>query len=177
MEDFLAALTDTYIGADMFWYWEENNPQAGRAPDLMVIKGVGRADRRSFFSWREHGAVPCLIIEITSERTWREDLYEKLQLYARLGVQEYYIFDPESLYLRPALQGFRRNEKGTYVPLEPDAEERLKSEELGLYFRAEGTMLRLLDAATGQPVLTKDERIAQLQTLLEQAKEKQEKRQ
>ena len=92
-------------------------------------------------------------------------------------MQEYYIFDPESLYLRPALQGFRRNEKGTYVPLEPDAEERLKSEELGLYFRAEGTMLRLLDAATGQPVLTKDERIAQLQTLLEQAKEKQEKRQ
>ena len=94
MEDFLGARTDIYIAADMFWYWVEDNPQASRAPDLMVIKGVGRAERRSFFSWREHGAVPCLIVEITSEKTWREDLNEKRQLYAQLGVAEYYVFDP-----------------------------------------------------------------------------------
>ena len=203
MDDFLAAQTATYIGADMFWYWKEGDNKACRAPDLMVIKGVGREERRSFFSWREQGAVPCLIIEIVAERTWREDLYEKTKLYASLGVQEYFLFDPEALYLRPALQGYRRNQQGIYVPLEPDAEERLESKELGLYFRAEGTMLRLLDAATGKAVLTKDERlaqqderlaqqderlarqderlarqderIAQLQALLEQAKEKQPK--
>jgi Uma2 family endonuclease len=161
MEDFLAALTDIYIAADMFWYWEEGNPQARRAPDLMVIKGVGRAERRSFFSWRENGVVPCLIVEIASENTWREDLYDKRQLYARLGVAEYFLFDPEAQYLRPALVGFRRNEQGVYVPLESDTEDRLKSEELGLYFRAEGAMLRLLDAATGQPVPTRSERLAQ----------------
>jgi Uma2 family endonuclease len=173
MQDFLAALTDIYIGADMFWYWEDGNPRARRVPDLMVIKGVGRAPRRSFFSWRENGAVPCLIVKIVSENTWREDLYEKRRLYAQLGVQEYFLFDPEALYLRPVLQGFRRNEHGVYVPLEPDTEDRLKSEELGLYFRAEGATLRLIEAATGQPIPTKDERIAQLQALLEQAKGKQ----
>ena len=175
MEDFLAAMTETFIAANAYWYWEEGNSQARRAPDLMVVKGVGRAARRSFFSWRENGAVPCFLVEIAFERTWKEDLYEKHRLYARLGVAEYFLFDPEALYLRPALQGFRRNEHGVYMPLEPDAEDRLHSEELGLYLRAEGTMLRLIDAATGQPVLTKDERIAQLQSLLGQATSQSEK--
>jgi Uma2 family endonuclease len=174
MEDFLAALTDIYIGANMFWYWEEGDPQVRRAPDLMVIKGVGRTERRSFFSWKENGAVPCLIVEVASEKTWREDLYEKRRLYAQLGVREYFLFDPEAVYLRPALQGFRHDEHGAYIMLAPDSEDRLKSEELGLYLRAEGDMLRLIDAATGQPVLTRTERIAHLQALLEQAKGKHE---
>jgi Uma2 family endonuclease len=171
LQDFLNALTDIYVAADMFWYWEEGNPQARRAPDVMVIKGVGRAERRSFFSWRENNARPCFIVEIVSEGSWREDLYEKRRLYAELGVREYFLFDPEAVYLRPALLGFRRTEQGAYVPLEADAEDRLYSEELELYLRAEGGMLRLLDAATRQPVLTKDERIAQLQALLEQRKQ------
>jgi Uma2 family endonuclease len=161
LEDVLAALTDVYLAADMLWYWEENNPGARRAPDVMVIKGVGRAERRSFFSWRENGAVPCFIVEFASEKTWREDLYEKRRLYAELGVREYFIFDPEALYLRPALQGWRLDERGVYVPLEPDTDDRLKSEELGLYLRGEGTMLRLIDAATGQPVPTREERVEQ----------------
>jgi Uma2 family endonuclease len=173
MEDFLVNRLDIFVAADIFWYWEEGNPQARRAPDLLVVKGVGRTSRRSFFSWQEHGAVPCLIVEISSEHTWREDLFDKRHLYARLGVQEYFLFDPEALYLRPALQGFHRNPHGVYVPVEPDREDRLKSEELGLYLRGEGAMLRLIDAATDQPVLTKDERIDQLQVLLDQSKKRQ----
>lgn len=171
MEDFLAARLDVYVAANMFWYWEEGNPLARRAPDLMVIPGIGRGERRSFFSWRENGAVPSLIVELLSLNTWRENLFEQRRLYERLGVNEYYVFDPEAAYVRPALQGFRRNEQGLYVPLEPDAQDRLKSVELGLYFRAEGPMLRLIDAATNQPVLTKDERLAQKDERLAQKDE------
>jgi Uma2 family endonuclease len=163
LKHFLASRTDIYIAADMFWYWEEGNSAARRAPDVMVIKGVGREVRRSFFSWRENGAVPCFIVEFASENTWREDLYEKRRLYAALGVREYFIFDPEALYLRPTLQGFRLDERGNYVPLEPDTADRLKSEELGLYLLGEGTMLRLIDAATGLPVPTREERVGQLE--------------
>jgi Uma2 family endonuclease len=139
----------------------------------MVVKGVDKRERRSFFSWQENNAVPCVIFEMASQSTWREDLYEKRRVYGQLGVREYFLFDPEAQYLRPALQGFRLNGQGLYVPLEPDAEDRLTSEELRLHLRAEGAKLRLIDAATGQPVLTKDERIAQLQAQLEQAKGKQ----
>lgn len=165
MEDALAELADVYIGANMFWYWEEGNPKARRAPDLMVIKGVGKKPRRSFFSWLEGGAVPQVIVELSAEATWREDLYEKRKLYAQLGVREYFLFDPEALYLRPALQGFRRNEHGIFEAMELDAEDRLKSGELGLYLRAEGEVLRLL-YASGHPVLTKDEFLAEQDKLL-----------
>jgi Uma2 family endonuclease len=158
LEDFLAGRPDHYVGADMFWYWEEGNPRARRAPDVMVVKGVGRAERRSFFSWRENGAVPCVIVEISSEETWREDLIEKRRLYAGLGVREYFLFDPEAAYLDPALQGFRRNDRGEYEPLEPDGLGRLRCEELGLDLRAEGTVLRLSDAVTGELVLSREER-------------------
>jgi Uma2 family endonuclease len=181
LEDFFSSAADVFVAADLFWYWEEGNPNAHRAPDVMVVKGVDKRERRSFFSWREHNAIPCATFEMASENTWRENLYDKRHLYARLGVPEYFLFDPEAQYLRPALKGFRRNEQGVYVSLDPDAEDRLKSEQLGLYLRAEGAMLRLIDAATGQAVLTRNERIAQqneriaeLQALLEQAKGKQE---
>src|SRR5262249_7630452 len=155
----LASRSDVYIGANMYWYWEEGNPSARRAPDVMVIKGVGRAVRRSFFSWRENGAVPCVIVEVTSEKPWREDLFAKRRLDAEIGVNEYFLFDPDAAYLRPALQGFRRNPQGVYVPLEPDDSDRLHSEELGLFLRAEGSLVRLLDGVTAEPILYRDERV------------------
>ncbi len=176
LQDFLRPRPDVYVAANMFWYWEEGNPKARRAPDVMAIKGVGQRERRSFFSWRENGAVPHVIVEIASEDTWREDLYDKCRLFAELGVAEYFLFDPESRYLRPSLQGFRLSPAGHYEPLAPDAEDRLRSEELGLFLKAEGAMLRLIDAATGTPIPTRLERaealaaeVARLKALLEQA--------
>jgi Uma2 family endonuclease len=85
-QDYLPATS--FIAADMFWYWEEGHPKSRVAPDVMVVKGVGRAHRRSFFTWREGGAVPCIVFEMASEHTWREDLREKRRLYERLGVRE-----------------------------------------------------------------------------------------
>lgn len=32
---------DSYIATDMFWYWEEGNPKACVAPDMMIIPGMG----------------------------------------------------------------------------------------------------------------------------------------
>ena len=66
-----------FVAADMFWYWEEGHPESCVAPDVMVVKGVGRSDRRSFFTWREGGAIPCVVFEMASENTWREDLGKK----------------------------------------------------------------------------------------------------
>ena len=169
LQDFFRNVADAFVAADLMLYWAEGNPSACKAPDVMIVKGVDKRARRSWLSWRENNPVPNAIFEIASKGTWRENLYEKRRLYGELRVPEYFVFDPEAVYLRPALQGFRMNENGIYVPIEPDAQDRLKSEQLGLYVRAEVSMLRLIDAATGEPVLTKDERIAQLQALLEQA--------
>src|SRR4051794_429418 len=43
---------DVYVAADMFFYYEQGNPRAVKAPDVMVIKGVdGTFERRTFKLW------------------------------------------------------------------------------------------------------------------------------
>jgi Uma2 family endonuclease len=159
LEDYFRDRPDVYLAADMFLYWEQGNPSACCAPDVMVIPGVGQAggQRRSFFTWREGGAVPGVCFEMASLNTWQLNLGQRYQNYERLGVREYFIFDPLVEFMPRALTGYRRV-GGSYQELIPAADGSLGSRELGLTLCPEGPMLRLLDAATGEPVLTKDER-------------------
>jgi len=157
LEDFFRDRPDAFIASDLFWYWEERNPSACMAPDVMVVLGVVPRDpreRRSFYSWEEGGAIPSVVFEMASQNTWREDVGEKYHRYESLGVREYFLFDPEGLYLVPALQGYRLN--GTaYRRLRQNELE----SELGFSLRVEYTMLRLIDTRTQQPVLTRAEAI------------------
>src|SRR5262249_31728087 len=103
LEDFFRRRKDGYVASDMFWYYQQGDPSACKAPDVLLAKGVGKHRRRSFRSWEE-GTVPAVIFEITSERTVQEDRVEKRDLYARLGVKEYFVFDPEGKSMDPPLQ-------------------------------------------------------------------------
>lgn len=154
LEDFFRPLGNVFVASDLFWYWQEGNPALKIAPDVMVVPGVGAHPRRSFFSWEENGAVPAVVFEMASAGTWRDDLEDKFDRYEELGVKEYFLFDPEGLYLVPRVQGYR---------LVGTAYRRLRqselTSELGFGLRAEGTMLRLVDLATGQPVATRAEAV------------------
>jgi Uma2 family endonuclease len=168
------ALLDTlpmtaYVAADMFWYWEEGHPESRVAPDVMVIPGVGRAVRRSFFTWREGGAIPSVVFEMVSEGTYRDNLGRKRDLYARLGVREYVLFDAAAEHLRPPLMAFRLV-SGRYQSIDWDADDRLWSEELGVWMKAEGAMLRLFDGTTSAPVLTRQERAEEERLRAEEAR-------
>jgi Uma2 family endonuclease len=88
---------DVKILADIMFYYEEGNPYKAISPDVMIVKGVGKHFRRVFKLWEEN--VPNVIFEISSRKTWREDLQKKFFLYQQFGVKEYYIFDPEYDYL------------------------------------------------------------------------------
>jgi Uma2 family endonuclease len=166
VEDVVEDDEETYVCANMFWYYEEGNPKARRAPDVMVVKGVGRRIRNSYFTWLENGRVPCVIFEVVSPNKRRADLKEKPPLYAKLGVHEYFCFDPTARPPKKKLQGWRLNLEGVYEPLELDDQGRLFSQELGLYMQVEGDMLRLIDAATGKPILTRAEKaqLAEVET-------------
>ena len=146
---FFQAIADVYVAADMFLYYEEGNPKAVKAPDVMVIKGVdGTYERRSFKLWEEQRG-PCVIFEVTSKSSMLEDLVNKSMLYAQLGVREYFIFDPLQEYLEPQLTGFRL-EDHQYTRLEPDDQGRLFSQELGLQLVPDRNFLRLLDPKSGR---------------------------
>lgn len=160
LKDFFAGRDDVYVGSNLLFYYERGNPSGRRDPDGLVAKDVrGNHPRRSYRLWEE-GVLPCALFEILSENTWREDVGEKRDLYERLQIPEYFLFDPEDRFIDPPLQGFRLV-KGRYEPIVPAEDGSLVSEQLGLRMKAEGTLLRLIDLKTGKPVLTRAERAAQ----------------
>src|SRR5215207_7984890 len=109
LQDAVADRADVYVSGNMLLYFEEGNPRASVAPDVMVFKGVDKHRRRIYKLWEER-VPPSVVIEVTSPSTRREDRAKKWALYARLGVAEYYLYDPLDEYLHPPLQGYRLDE-------------------------------------------------------------------
>ncbi|MDQ3250275.1 MAG: Uma2 family endonuclease [Chloroflexota bacterium] len=143
---------DVYIAADMFLYYEKGNPRANKSPDVMLVKGVrGNHERDSFKLWTEN-AVPSVIFEVTSPSTWKEDPINKKPIYERIGVQEYFIFDPLDHYLDEPLLGFRLN-KGKYSPIPHNEDGSMTSLELGITLHHQGHLLRSVSIETGELIL------------------------
>jgi Uma2 family endonuclease len=137
--------TIAYVAGNLFIYYEEGDPAAAVAPDVFVIPGVPQADRRTYKTWENDGKTPDLVIELTSSKTRYDDLGKKRVIYAELGVQEYYIFDPLGDYLDPRLRGYQLVD-GELLPLPgPQFFSRLLNVEL----RVVGDALRFYDMAGG----------------------------
>jgi Uma2 family endonuclease len=156
VQEAFAHREDVYVFGNMMFYYEEGNPRAAISPDVCVVFGVPKLPlRRVFKLWEE--APPAAVFEITSRSTRREDLVKKRALYARIGVGEYYLYDPLAEYLRPALQGYRL-ESGEYRAIALEADGALVSDELGLRLLLMDGRLELIDPATGQRLLSPPER-------------------
>ena len=153
--------TDVYVTGDMFLYYEKGKPASRKAPDVMVIKGVpSQPERRSFKIWVEQAA-PCFILEVTSKETADEDLEGKRLLYQRLGVHEYFLFDPLHEYLERQLMGYRLV-GGEYESLTPNDGGGLVSEELGVRLVPEEAQLSMFYLETGKAIPRPPEAYEQL---------------
>jgi Uma2 family endonuclease len=164
MADLIAALEQRYAddpgmwaGGNLLLYYEKGNVRAAVAPDVLLAP-VPKDDRPIYKLWEE-GRPPCLIVEVTSGSTRNEDLNRKKSLYERLGVEEYFLFDPYGDYLSPRLQGHRL-EGGRYTRILPETDGSLLSRVSGLLFRQEGQNVRLIDARTGERLLRIEEEAA-----------------
>jgi Uma2 family endonuclease len=166
MFDLIFALTNwlnqkiAYVAGNLFIYYEEGNPTAVVAPDVFVIPGVPQADHRIYKSWENDGKLPTFVIELTSSKTRYEDLGNKRVLYAELGVQEYYIFDPLGDYLDPRLRGYQLID-GELLPLPGP---RFFSRLLNVELRVVGDALRFYemsgDTALPTPAEEREARLA-----------------
>jgi Uma2 family endonuclease len=153
LKQFFRARDDVYVTGDMFLYYEEGKPKSRKAPDVMVVKGVpSQPERRSFKVWVEH-AVPCFILEVTSKETADEDRKGKRLLYQRLGVRDYFLFDPLHEYLERPLMGYRLIGE-EYEPLTTDDDGGLVSEELGVRLLPENMQISVFRLDTGERVPT-----------------------
>lgn len=94
-----------YVSGNLFLYYKEGNPKAVISPDVFVIFGVTNRKRRTYKAWQEGNKLPAFILEITSKTTQTKDEVTKPPLYASLGVQEYFQYDPTADYLNPQLKG------------------------------------------------------------------------
>ena len=118
--DRYTARPDVYVGSDMLMYWQEGNPDKRVSPDVFVAFGPSREPQRRIWKVWEEGKAADFVLEVTSRCTRHRDEGFKADLYERLGVTEYWQFDPTEDYLRPNLKGRRLGPNGTYeaIPLE-----------------------------------------------------------
>ena len=120
---------DIFVGGNMFVYYslEQVRNKDFNGPDVFVVLDVPRRERKSWVVWEE-GKAPDLVIELLSESTANRDKVEKKQVYQnRLRVPNYFWFDPFS----GELAGFAL-QNGVYAEIQPDAQNRLISQQLGL---------------------------------------------
>ena len=120
---------DGFVGGNMFVYFslEQVRHQDFRGPDVFVVLGVPKRERKSWVVWQE-GKGPDVVIELLSASTAAQDKGVKKDVYQnRLRVPEYFWFDPFS----GEWAGFALRE-GVYAPLMEDAQERLISRQLDL---------------------------------------------
>lgn len=136
------------------------------APDVMVVKGVtiSEAEKARLNSWmmrKPNRPAPTVVFEISSEETWPQDLDPKPDHYRRLGVREYFVYDPQQYWPNTTqhLRGWRYV-NGQTEEIEPDERGWLWSEELESWLVPDGLLLQLYDRE-GNQRLTRAEAEAQ----------------
>ena len=159
--DLRAVRPKALVAANILLYPEKGNNEKSMAPDVLVAFGIGTHNRCSYLVWEE-GKAPAWVLEIASKSTQAKDRKRRRRDYAKMGVQEYWLFDAKGdVYPRgtPRLQGLKL-EDGKYHPLDSrvvDGERMIHSEALGLDIRVDGDLLRFRDSATGKDVRRRSE--------------------
>jgi Uma2 family endonuclease len=164
---------DVFVSCDLKMIWGIPG-LPGPAPDIAVIPGVRDKIRmRKSFRIREEGTRPVLVIEVVSDEPEHQsaDHEEKVWIYERAGIPEYLILDPPALPEdRCRLTGYRLNAAGRYEPILPDAGGLLLSDTTGLWFGPARRTVDILDATTGERLLTGAEDAARLRIELNRLK-------
>ena len=158
--------SDVYVAGDMLIYYRRGDNGVRVAPDVFVVAGAkGGHPRQSWMVWVEN-AVPQFVLEVASESTWERDAAAKRQIYAEMGVLEYWRFDPENgKYFREVLIG-ERLVNGEYVRMEvrmgADGILRGRSDflRLDLCVRPDG-QIRLYDPAGGEWLSSHEEAVSE----------------
>ncbi|NEO26386.1 MAG: Uma2 family endonuclease [Kamptonema sp. SIO4C4] len=135
---------NVFVAGDLFWYpvrltpeqVAAQEPPPRQAPDVMVVFGRPKGDRRSYKQWEEDNIAPQVVFEILSESNSRREMEKKFQFYQRYGVEEYYLYNPK----QNRLQGWRR--RGEQLS-EISAMEGWRSPRLGVTFSVNAGNLTL----------------------------------
>ncbi|MEA5506809.1 Uma2 family endonuclease [Halotia wernerae UHCC 0503] len=99
LEILLANNDNVLIAGDLLWYPVRSQLITPTAPDVMVVFGRPKGKRRSYRQWQEDNIPPQVVFEILSPSNDTKEMDRKLEFYDTYGVEEYYLYDPESFRL------------------------------------------------------------------------------
>ncbi len=162
---------NTEVSGNTFIYYDEGNIQRRIAPDCHVAFDVDISvlERHDAYRIWAVGKPPDFALEIGSESTADRDLNAKRELYAIIGIGEYWRYDPtpDSEFYGEPLVGEQLVD-GQYqrLPVAPDGEGRPRghSPTLQLDLVWENEDLRFYDPATGEWLRDLGETRAELAT-------------
>ncbi len=164
LETHFKARQDVYVAGSMAVYYRQGDRTAVVVPDVFVVLGAPQKEaRKSYLIWEEGGVVPSFVVEVASPSSSRLDATSKRATYERMGVREYWRFDPLGELIAGRLEGWRLA-AGRYQRVwAVRATGWHRSEALGLELRAERWLLRFHDPRLGQDMLTHTEASEALQ--------------
>jgi Uma2 family endonuclease len=92
-------VADIFIATDLLWYPVEGHPEIRTAPDVLAAFGRPTGDRGSYKQWEEDNVPLTVVFEVLSPGNTPIEMAEKFTFYEEHGVEEYYIYDPDSNHL------------------------------------------------------------------------------
>jgi Uma2 family endonuclease len=104
LELLFADRPEVFVVGDLLWYPVEGDNKRRQAPDVLVVVGRPKGDRGSYRQWQEENIAPQVVFEILSLGNRFGEMLRKLEFYQRYGVEEYYLYDPDSLELTGLLR-------------------------------------------------------------------------
>ncbi len=92
-------MPNVFVAADLLWYPVEGQPEIRVAPDVLVVFGREQKHRGSYQQWREDGVPVTVAFEILSPSNDFEEIIEKISFYEEHGVEELYLYNPDTNHL------------------------------------------------------------------------------
>lgn len=100
LADNLAALfhdrLDVFVCGNQNWYPVKGEPEICNAPDVYIVFGRPKGHRSSYKQWEEDDIPMTVVFEVLSPSNTATEMADKLLFYEDYGVEEYYVYDPDT---------------------------------------------------------------------------------
>ncbi len=160
---------DNVLAVDVFIVYKDEGTTVTVAPDVMLAKGpaaeirptsalawegprapVFRPPERKSYLLAEEGRPPDFALEVVSPKNTAAELREKKAKYLKIGIPEYFVFDPFARESDPPLKRYRLQPGGEAWEKQT-SRVGLRSKELNTDILVDGRTLAVINPKTGQP--------------------------
>ena len=160
---------DNVVAVDVFIVYKDEGKTVTIAPDVMLAKGppaeirptsagaregprapVFRPPEPKSYELAEEGRPPDFALEVVSPKNTAAELREKKAKYLKIGIPEYFVFDPFAQEPDPSLKRYRLQHGGEAWKRKT-SRVGLRSKELDTDILVNGQTLEVINPKTGQP--------------------------